>query len=245
MPIRRHFPIAWLLLLFLGVPAHAQREDIAAAIEQYCERHAECVAADEIAAACIADQPDLNKAAGVDDPICVTLVDLMLEHYRCQTTISCDALLDPAQVACAGTGAPLLDLLLTDGAGACFDGRPPVNAPEGWTCAPHYYNGGPGDGCDCGCGALDRDCELLGVVGCADGGCFAEGCDFCYLEGDNVTCDDGTPPPSPPPQPLPSPAEPAPSCAGAATGAGAWCAALLTALRFRRRAYASAPSNSR
>ena len=46
--------------------------------------------------------------------------------------------------------------------------------PAGWTCSPGYYGGG--DGCDCGCGAIDADC----TGGCADPGCTDASCQYCY-----------------------------------------------------------------
>lgn len=45
-------------------------------------------------------------------------------------------------------------------------------APKAWTCAPAKFNGGKGNGCDCGCGAVDPDCELMPsetVTGCKVG----------------------------------------------------------------------------
>ena len=47
-----------------------------------------------------------------------------------------------------------------------------------WQCDPAYF--GSGDGCDCGCGALDPDCAGLG---CAEPGCSDSACSFCYDEG--------------------------------------------------------------
>jgi hypothetical protein len=221
----------------LGVPVAAQQE-IDAALTAYCTHRVECAAGDLTLGTCLDDQPDVAKAAGVDDPGCAELVEMLLAHYRCQTTLSCEALLDPAQGGCAATAAPLLDLLLTRGVSACFEGRPPVDPPAGWTCAASYYNSGAVNDCDCGCGALDRDCETAGVVGCSDGGCYAAGCDYCYLDGDNVTCDDGTPPPDPPRTPVPPADVGQPSCASVGGGVGVLAIGAL-ALARRRRTRAS------
>lgn len=38
-----------------------------------------------------------------------------------------------------------------------------VCVPNAWHCGPRYYNGGPQDGCDCDCGAVDPDCAHDGV----------------------------------------------------------------------------------
>jgi hypothetical protein len=231
---------SWIRLLLVCGPSvaagvgHAQA-DIDATLDAFCAHRVECVGGDETLAACLAAQPDVEKAAGVDDEACAALVASFLAHRQCEAALPCEAFVDPAQSGCAATAAPLLDLLLGRGAGACFEGRPPIDAPDGWTCAPHYYNGGVGDGCDCGCGAIDRDCENLGVVGCSEGGCNAEGCDFCYLDGDNVSCDVDPPPgPGPTPPRIPAPTAPSPSCAGT-DGAGAAAAGVATLWFFGRR----------
>lgn len=44
--------------------------------------------------------------------------------------------------------------------------------PSAWTCGKDQYNGGAGNGCDCGCGTADPDCKLMPaekVDGCKDG----------------------------------------------------------------------------
>jgi hypothetical protein len=241
-----HRPVIawWVAVAATGAFQAGAQPDPTPTIAAYCARLVQCQTDADASDAptiegCVADQPDAPKAAEVNDDVCRDLVDVLLRHYECQTTLSCEALLDPAQAGCAATGTPLLELLLIRGAGACFDGRPPVNAPPGWTCAPHYYNGGVGDGCDCGCGVVDRDCENLGVVGCGEGGCTAAGCDFCYLEGDNVSCDDDPQPrPGPVPPTLPPPT-PEGSCAAQPSGAalGICIAGLVLARRRSRRAH--------
>ena len=67
---------------------------------------------------------------------------------------------------------------------ACLQGGT-SNPPAGtWYCASSYY--GTGDGCDCGCGAVDPDCES---GGCTTGGCSAADCDFCYdSSGSSIGC---------------------------------------------------------
>jgi hypothetical protein len=49
--------------------------------------------------------------------------------------------------------------------------------PASWSCAMADFAGG--DGCDCGCGALDPEC----TGGCADPGCRAPGCGQCWARG--------------------------------------------------------------
>ena len=46
-----------------------------------------------------------------------------------------------------------------------------TNVPAAWHCAPGYY--GAGDGCDCGCGALDPDCTSSA----------SSACDYCNNGG--------------------------------------------------------------
>ena len=84
--------------------------------------------------------------------------------------------------------------------------------PDEWTCQESFY--AADDGCDCGCGARDPDCDTAGVTvyGCDDsstqtGECTAWG-----------TCDTLTfspPPPSPLPPPPPPP--PPPACTATTT----------------------------
>lgn len=50
---------------------------------------------------------------------------------------------------------------------------------QDWTCEPGFRGGN--DGCDCGCGEIDPDCAAN--RGCADPGCMATGCQYCYQAG--------------------------------------------------------------
>jgi hypothetical protein len=55
--------------------------------------------------------------------------------------------------------------------------------PTAWMCPPDQYDGGVGNGCDCGCGTTDPDCELAAepVEGCnAEEACSDAG--TCYPE---------------------------------------------------------------
>jgi hypothetical protein len=47
-----------------------------------------------------------------------------------------------------------------------------AGTPTAWTCDPSQYDGGVGNGCDCGCGTSDPDCDLMPaepIEGCAGG----------------------------------------------------------------------------
>jgi len=62
--------------------------------------------------------------------------------------------------------------------------------PPHWQCNPLYYN--TRDGCDCGCGIPDPDCN---DQGCATPGCNAAACEYCHIhDGMEFTC--GAPPPT-------------------------------------------------
>lgn len=62
--------------------------------------------------------------------------------------------------------------------GACNDGQCPGSI-GGWTCDPSFKGGE--DGCDCGCGQIDPDCE----------GPSVSYCDYCDGEGAcSFTCGD-------------------------------------------------------
>lgn len=56
-----------------------------------------------------------------------------------------------------------------------------------WTCDPHRYD--TGDGCDCGCGVADPDCNN---TGCKEYGCRDAACKRCtdtnYTSGASVGC---------------------------------------------------------
>lgn len=49
-----------------------------------------------------------------------------------------------------------------------------VPAPDGWLCHDRLFQDGY---CDCGCGAVDTDCQ---GIGCVDPGCMALGCEACF-----------------------------------------------------------------
>jgi hypothetical protein len=63
--------------------------------------------------------------------------------------------------------------------------------PTPWTCDPGYY--GTDDGCDCGCGLSDPDCDDDGVAACDycndAGSCSATVCPGEIDPNDNAVCD--------------------------------------------------------
>ncbi len=70
------------------------------------------------------------------------------------------------------------------------DALPGDGSPAFWVCNPLFYN--TRDGCDCGCGIADPDCD---GTGCAAPGCSAAGCAFCHLGAElDFDCADGPPP---------------------------------------------------
>lgn len=66
---------------------------------------------------------------------------------------------------CSRDGA--CDTIVADDNAHCIDDAPPA-----WTCAEEYF--ADGDACDCGCGAVDLDCE---------GDASLDACDICNAEG--------------------------------------------------------------
>ena len=61
--------------------------------------------------------------------------------------------------------------------------------PSTWTCPRNFY----GDGlCDCGCGAVDRDCASANVGVCAackdEGSCSTASCPGTISPTDNSSC---------------------------------------------------------
>jgi len=65
------------------------------------------------------------------------------------------------------------------------DPRAIPDPPEAtWTCDPGYF--GTFDGCDCGCGVPDPDCN---DAGCSEPGCSTDVCAYCYdASGAEVGC---------------------------------------------------------
>jgi hypothetical protein len=60
-----------------------------------------------------------------------------------------------------------------------------TSVPAEWTCSARYY--GSADGCDCGCGAADPDCQGFG---CTVASCSAPSCRFCHAaDGSSESCD--------------------------------------------------------
>jgi len=81
-----------------------------------------------------------------------------------ETPASCSA--DCAASTC---GDGVCDLAEDDLICGSDCAAPPQTVPAEWTCPPGFYS--TFDGCDCGCGAQDPDCGIVGqsVYGCESG----------------------------------------------------------------------------
>lgn len=96
-----------------------------------------------------------------------------------QFTCRLDGTLQPSGTSCVdGAGADSVD-------GGVADSGP---AETGWSCDPAWQGGA--DGCDCGCGAVDPDCV---GGGCAEMGCRAPDCRYCWVDGRRVDCGEEPP----------------------------------------------------
>lgn len=52
------------------------------------------------------------------------------------------------------------------------EGQPCIDLPAGWVCSGAFF--GAGDGCDCGCGRADPDCDAATESACDFNHCFEE-----------------------------------------------------------------------
>jgi hypothetical protein len=104
-----------------------------------------------------------------------------------KTTGTCDFTIYGLDGLCdCGCGAPDPDcgadlgcatpLCAAEGCDVCHGSGDNLNACLSWTCAKSAY--ADGARCDCGCGAPDPDCSLLGCAepGCSDPACSPDGC---------------------------------------------------------------------
>lgn len=77
------------------------------------------------------------------------------------------------------------------------DNRICTGVPYRWTCADRYYN--DGQLCNCGCGALDPDCESSDLAACDvcdfEGSCSTQACPGRIYAYDNAYCQQPPPPP--------------------------------------------------
>jgi hypothetical protein len=108
-----------------------------------------------------------------------------------QLDTTCDCGCGAADDACGGSGCSEPGCwrakcsIRHDASGAVLnDMFPPFN---GWTCPAAAWGGG--DGCDCGCGAVDPDCTA--GLSCTAALCNAGECKTCHdATGRTVPCDD-------------------------------------------------------
>jgi hypothetical protein len=217
---------AFAVLVFSPTAARADAE----AVERWCTQAETC--GDDEAATCAQRMRERSAVAGVAHDTCQQLLAALDARYACRALLACDAFDDVT--ACAEEANAVADLSIAGGHN-CFSGRTPVVVPETWTCNTFYYAGGAGDGCDCGCGEVDPDCE---VGGCGENGCTAEGCDYCYTDNADLGCDvgegegegEGEPDVS-----TPDPNTPSSTCSTTAQAGSLFAAvALMLARRSRR-----------
>lgn len=242
----RH-PFAWLVASCTLCTPLAQAQDGGSpevtVLEEYCTHLRECDPERAMAfEECVRTGPNLQAIANVDHPDCRVLLSRIEARYSCLAGLSCEELSTGA--ACATEANAVADLLVTK-ARACLDGFAPLDLPSTWACNPYYY--GVGDGCDCGCGAIDPDC---GDGGCGEDGCFEETCEYCYTGLVELGCESGEPPTEaplvkPPVDPAPGSS---PSChalagelrqgnGGLPFGALATCVVAFALYRRRHRLY--------
>lgn len=85
---------------------------------------------------------------------------------------------------CPGSGACVGPGCSADACERCRDADGQVVACAGWTCVVEKQGGS--DGCSCGCGLPDPECE---GVGCDERGCIAPACDTCRaVDGSAMGC---------------------------------------------------------
>jgi hypothetical protein len=125
----------------------------------------------------------IDETTGVSTPVaggaCLHIADAPFAFDPAPAGWTCDpgAYADRFSCFCGPCGVSDPDCadmsLAIDG---CYPGQSCVasacaGSPTGWTCAASKFNGGAGNGCDCGCGIHDPDCDLAGeiVSGCPAG----------------------------------------------------------------------------
>jgi hypothetical protein len=118
------------------------------------------------------------------------------DAWKCTTAEQLDDVCDcgcgAPDAACRGSGCSEPGCARSicgrrhDASGAILqDALPPTN---GWRCTIQSWGGG--DGCDCGCGAADPDCNP-GYAQCSTPLCNAAECTICHdATGRVVPCDD-------------------------------------------------------
>lgn len=132
-------------------------------------------------------------------------------HCELPVRWSCDAASYGDSVCNCGCGAVDIDCpdASADSCETCEGGcspfecvfEPDDNAhcpepPPSWYCSARLYR--DGSRCDCGCGAIDPDCESLGEDACdkcdAPGSCSAQPCPGLIKKDFNADCDQPPPP---------------------------------------------------
>jgi hypothetical protein len=128
--------------------------------------------------------------------------DQTVQFFQSQGTLDVNTDPTTGTLDIALTGVRLVEITIDDmGAsvpvegGGCIDivdGTVDNVTPEPWNCASDYF--GAGDGCDCGCGATDIDCEDMSLAVCDfcddNGSCSMDACDAMppIDDMDNAVC---------------------------------------------------------
>ncbi|MDI1431458.1 hypothetical protein [Polyangium sorediatum] len=165
------------------------KSEVPAELSALCERLVICQGLEQ--QACEAEgMAGIKAALGVKHEVCDALIEADLAMYGCLAKVEdCETFNTATQVAdppvCAAEiAADVAQLSL--GGFACYSGETPVPPPPEWTCNALRWNGS--DGCDCGCGAPDPDCD---GAGSADPGTGVDNpaCDACFgVDGKAQSC---------------------------------------------------------
>ncbi len=117
-----------------------------------------------VGATCVAGAA--NPAVGICQVTCV------VGQTTCRDGYACEALPQPATVSAC---APNCTANTQCASNKCYTaGGFCLTVPAAWTCDATWYGGGPNDGCDCGCGAVDFDCGANPTI---------TTCQFCHCSG--------------------------------------------------------------
>jgi hypothetical protein len=137
------------------------------------------------------------SAPGCDycyDPVLGDSAECTVDGWSCDVSFYddgyCDCGCGTEDPDCAGVGGGCSDpgceaaeceYCSLDGSYTDVCGAEPRDTPDGWICDPSYYEDGV---CDCGCGALDVDCD---GDGCAEPNCKTAACVYCSNGAGSVT----------------------------------------------------------
>ncbi len=158
--------------------------------------------------------PDTFASTPVPGGACYHIASAPFAFEPAPAEWTCDPYYYDDKVDCDCAGCGVVDVDCTNDLPPidCFEGQTCntttlvcEGTPTAWTCDPSQFNGGAGNGCDCNCGMLDPDCDLMPAEpdeGCmagetcndSSGACVpaAWTCDVDYFDtGLSVDCDCG------------------------------------------------------